>query len=44
MNIPIMHNKISQKGLPEGLYVGFYHGRNSIDEEIDDCGFDGPVI
>lgn len=42
MQIPKMHSDM--KGMPEGLYVGFYHGRENPDEDLDDWGFDGPVI
>lgn len=32
------------KLLPTGLYIGCYHGRKSIDEELNDWGTVGPVI
>jgi hypothetical protein len=26
------------------MYIHFYHGRNTPDEDLDDWGFDGPVV
>lgn len=28
----------------KGVYLHVFHGRDSIDQEMDDWGFDGPVI
>lgn len=30
--------------LQPGLYLGLFHGRKKPDEELDDWGFNGPVI
>ncbi|RBB35699.1 hypothetical protein DPV79_27145 [Burkholderia reimsis] len=30
--------------LAPGLYLGLFHGRDAIDEILEDWGFDGPVI
>lgn len=30
--------------LPPGLYAGLFHGRDDPDTNMDDWGFDGPVI
>lgn len=27
-----------------GVYLKLFHGRNAVDEELDDWGFDGPEI
>lgn len=32
------------KKLKTGVYLGLFHGRNSVEEELNDWGFDGPVI
>jgi len=29
---------------PGKLYLRFFHGRNAVDEKLDDWGFDGPTI
>lgn len=39
--IPKIHH---MQDAPEGLYVGFFHGRDTVDEELNDWGYDGPVI
>jgi len=28
----------------DNLYIHFYHGRNKIDEKLDDWGFDAPFL
>lgn len=30
--------------LPSGTYLGLFHGRNTINEEVNDWGFEGPII
>jgi hypothetical protein len=30
--------------LPPGMYVALFHGRDDPDTDMDDWGFDGPVI
>lgn len=44
MKLPMMHDETTHKNLPDGLYIGFFHGRNTPEEAMDDWGFDGPVI
>jgi hypothetical protein len=43
MNIPIV-DKVDMKTLPKGIYVELYHGRDNADDEMEDWGFNGPVI
>lgn len=43
MNIPIM-DEVELSTLPKGVYVALYHGRNNADDEMDDWGFNGPLI
>lgn len=42
MNIPMMHDELT--GLPDGLYVGFFHGRDNPDQYMEDWGYAGPLI
>jgi hypothetical protein len=30
--------------IPKGIYIGLFHGRSTEDEELEDWGFNGPVI
>lgn len=40
--LPRCHDAASE--LPAGLYIGLFHGRSAADTDMDDWGFDGPVI
>ncbi|MGF6635075.1 hypothetical protein [Paraburkholderia sp. MM6662-R1] len=40
--LPRYHD--TKTDLAPGLYLGLFHGRDGIDEILDDRGFDGPVI
>jgi hypothetical protein len=40
--LPRYHDALTD--LAPGLYLGLFHGRDAIDEILDDWGFDGPVI
>lgn len=42
VELPI-YNQIPYK-VPPGLYLGLFHGRKTIEEELDDWGFNGPII
>lgn len=34
----------SHRSLHDGMYIGFFHGRRSLDDEMHDWGFNGPVF
>lgn len=36
--------KYNEKPKFPGLYLALFHGRNSPDQQMDDWGFDGPLI
>jgi hypothetical protein len=40
--LPRCHDALTD--LAPGLYLGLFHGRESADDDMDDWGFDGPVI
>jgi hypothetical protein len=41
--LPI-HNETAWETLPKGLYISFFHGRDTVDEDMDDWGYDGPTV
>lgn len=43
MNIPII-DEVELSTLPKGVYVALYHGRDDVDDEMEDWGFNGPLI
>lgn len=44
MNTGVTYNTDQVKTLPEGMYLGLFHGRNAVDEELDNWGENGPVL
>jgi len=40
--LPRCHDPVTD--LAPGLYLGLFHGRDDPDADMDDWGFDGPVI
>jgi hypothetical protein len=40
----IIYGSEEAKTLPEGLYLGLFHGRDHPADDMDDRGFDGPMI
>jgi hypothetical protein len=44
MTTPHNCNENDLGKLPTGLYLGMYHGRNTLDEDLSDWGFNGPMI
>lgn len=42
--LPRYGDEIAQAKLKPGLYLGLFHGRKAVDEDLDDWGFDGPMI
>ena len=40
----ILYNSNEAYSLPTGLYLGLFNGRDNIDDELDDWGFNGPMI
>jgi hypothetical protein len=41
---PTTYNSEEAKYLPSGMYLGLFHGRSDLSEDMDDWGFNGPVI
>lgn len=42
--IATYNDREAMKAMPEGLYLGLFHGRDNPDETLEDWGFDGPII
>lgn len=42
-NYPI-YNSPEAHALPTGMYLGFFHGRDTKEADMADWGFDGPVL
>lgn len=38
------YNTVAVEALPTGTYLALFHGRNDPKQDIEDWGFDGPVI
>lgn len=38
------YNTLEVESLPTGTYFALFHGRNDPKQDMDDWGFDGPVI
>lgn len=43
-NMPFVRNVGVRHPAPGGVYLHVFHGRNTVEEDMDDWGFDGPVI
>lgn len=43
-DIPAKFIPKTADGLPPGMYLMLYHGRKHPDEEMEDWGFDGPIL
>lgn len=39
-----IENAMEDRPKTEGVYIHLFHGRNNVDEAMDDWGFDGPVL
>lgn len=40
----LTYNEFKKEKLPNGMYIGMFHGRKTPDEEVEGWGFNGPVI
>lgn len=43
MSLPIF-NEVDQSTLKPGLYLALFHGRDNVDDQPEDWGFNGPMI
>lgn len=39
-----LYNSKEAKQLPSGLYLGLFHGRDNPEDDMEDWGFQGPVV